>query len=99
MKIDDGGPAFPNPVERSQGDFGTTDAYPGMSLRDYFAAKALVAIVQRYGLSWCTKRSEQCRPIADVADGTPLANIEHSPEAVHAYALADAMLAVRSSTP
>ena len=37
---DDGGPAFPQPVERSQGEFGTTDAYPGMSLRDYFAAQA-----------------------------------------------------------
>jgi len=41
----DGGPAFPNPIERSMRDFGTTDAYPGMSLRDYFAAKAMPGLV------------------------------------------------------
>ena len=36
----DGGPAFPAP-EASQVHFGNPDGYMGLTLRDYFAAKAL----------------------------------------------------------
>lgn len=48
-KIDDGGPAFPVPVE----DLRDMDAFYnhgacGMTLRDYFAAKALQAILSTY---------------------------------------------------
>lgn len=36
-----GGPAFPLHPEVSKSHFDTTDAYVGMTLRDYFAAKAM----------------------------------------------------------
>ena len=39
-----GGPAFPAPELGAQ-DFGQPWAYPGMTLRDYFAAKAMQGIV------------------------------------------------------
>lgn len=38
-------PAFPNPVERSKSEFGTTDAYPGMSLRTWLAGLAMQGIL------------------------------------------------------
>jgi hypothetical protein len=41
---DDGGPAFPAP-ELGRQDYGQPGAYPGMSLRDYFAAKAMQALL------------------------------------------------------
>lgn len=44
---DNGGPAFPAP-ELGFKDFGDTGAYPGMTLRDYFAAKALPAEILRW---------------------------------------------------
>lgn len=42
MNIDDGGPAFP------WGEHGTR--LGGMSLRDYFAAKAMAALIQKVPL-------------------------------------------------
>jgi hypothetical protein len=48
----DGGPAFP--AERREQGPGThtwhSVAYPGMSLRDYFAAKVLAAVADSEGL-------------------------------------------------
>lgn len=44
MSKNTGGPAFPNP-ERSFEEFGTRGWYPGMTLRDYFAAKAMQAML------------------------------------------------------
>ena len=48
-KIDDGGPAFPNPMNRD--DRGTAFpqeyGYGGMSLRDWFAGQAMVGILAR----------------------------------------------------
>lgn len=41
-KINDGGPAFPHDRPAMAGGFGT-----GMTLRDYFAAKAMQAFIQR----------------------------------------------------
>ena len=48
--MDDGGPAFPRP--RSEGNLEVYDAQDGMSLRDYFAAQVLAALVgsQHYAL-------------------------------------------------
>lgn len=43
MAKDDGGPAFPFPVLHG------SDAPKGMTLRDYFAAKAMQGIVSAYG--------------------------------------------------
>ena len=49
-KIDDGGPAFPCP-EASLVHFNYPQAYMGLTIRDYFAAAALQAIItQRHGL-------------------------------------------------
>ena len=42
--IETGGPAFPAPELGAQ-DFGQPWAYPGMTLRDYFAAKAMQGVV------------------------------------------------------
>ena len=39
-KIETGGPAFPAP-DLGEHDFGQRGAYWGMTLRDYFAAKAM----------------------------------------------------------
>lgn len=43
MSKKDGGPAFPAPDLGKQ-DFGQRGAYPGMTLRDYFAAKAMAGV-------------------------------------------------------
>lgn len=42
--IDTSGPAFPSP-DLGEFDFGRRSAYPGMSLRDYFAAKAMQSLI------------------------------------------------------
>jgi hypothetical protein len=46
MSKDDGGPAYPAP-EAAKARFGDSnpDAFLGMSLRDYFAAKAMQAMI------------------------------------------------------
>ena len=46
-KIIDGGPAFPEIRIRGGDNYNTPQKvyYPGMSLRDYFAAKAMQAII------------------------------------------------------
>ncbi len=48
--LDDGGPAFPETEQRFERDGDVIDRYsvskPGMTLRDYFAAKALPAIIE-----------------------------------------------------
>ena len=49
-KIDDGGLAFPaSRREKGDGAFWETVIYPGLSVRDYFAAKAMVALFQGCG--------------------------------------------------
>ena len=53
-----GGPAFPN--SRHVGELTVVDG--GMTLRDYFAAKALQAIIREQGLS----RSESCKTIDSI---------------------------------
>lgn len=45
--LEQGGPAFPNPANEGRG----CDAWDGMTLRDYFAARALQAIVNAAALS------------------------------------------------
>jgi hypothetical protein len=41
MSDRDGGLVFPNPAIGIQ-EFGRIDAYPGLTLRDYFAAHAII---------------------------------------------------------
>ena len=54
----DGGPAFPSPLEWREMDMATgawrtsgvyDNAHDGISARDYFAAKALAGMVAKYG--------------------------------------------------
>lgn len=77
----DGGAAFPSPGIAI--DFATQDqqgAYAGMTLRDYFAAKAMAAITDR-------------SYIDDIQPGRATAALECV--ANIAYAIADAMLKAR----
>lgn len=81
-QIDDGGSAFPNP-EMGQSHFADVCAYPGMSLRDYFAAQAMPVILEQVLLASHYVEMPAGKPI----DGHEVA--------VDAYAVADAMLAAR----
>lgn len=96
MAINDGGPAFPRPVSEDTRN-GTLregneviDAQHGMSLRDYFAAKAMHA-------EFVTTFSDTTPQSAEIF----LKQSEkrgHTPEqhlAFNAYKVADAMLAER----
>jgi hypothetical protein len=75
-----GGPAFP--VNTSNvGNTGACYADSGMSLRDYFAAKALPAIVAAY-----VEANGRCVGTDHI----------HYNCAAHAYRMADAMLAERA---
>ena len=46
-KANDGGPAFPLPSEVGIRHFNDPGAYPGISLRDWFAGKALVTLREK----------------------------------------------------
>ena len=93
MKIDDGGPAFPLPL----GNENIDPKCAGMSLRDWFAGKAMAAIVGTY----ITTR------LSTDADGEERRDSFHYRElcldngvgsveiASDAYSLADAMLRER----
>lgn len=78
MSTKDGGPAFPIPS-----DGRTHGTEIGMSLRDYFAAKAMAAKIQAWGHHTHTDRNEFERCDRHVAE--------------RAYAVADAMLAAREA--
>ncbi len=82
-KIDDGGAAFPDPCGAHNGAF-PPDCAKGMSLRDYFAAAALQAIVNNF----------QPQEVAEIASG--VIRLDATPKA--AYIIADAMLAARKET-
>ena len=45
MTTETGGPAFPHTVEYKGADCGGVVPHGGMTLRDYFAAKALAALI------------------------------------------------------
>ena len=47
-KINDGGPAFPRPAGDFNGSRHGNGAQTGMTLRDYFAAKAMQEMVNEY---------------------------------------------------
>lgn len=82
MTTNDGGGAFPGMTRHDETGYGGGVSYTpegGMSLRDYFAAKAMQAIVAA-----CDK---QC------GDGTR--NLNYHTAARDAYGYADAMLAAR----
>lgn len=83
-KIETGGPAFPNdPTTYTEGR--------GMTLRDYFAAKAMTALITEWGraIHHMEGRDFSGLSIIDNEGGTPTAIAEE------AYAMADAMLGAR----
>ena len=77
-KLPDGGPAMP--VDTA------THVYYGMSLRDYFAAKAMQAAFAGEG-------AQMVADIDERYDGTNWAKVVAS----NAYEMADAMLAARET--
>lgn len=84
-----GGPAFPSKVEPSAQELAygyKTQQFTGMTLRDYFAAKALVALFA------CEANPRVGREVEPYNSGE--AHREYT--AREAYAIADAMLAERA---
>lgn len=77
MSKDNGGPAFPFEVENGDGSF---TFYLGMTLRDYFAAKAMAAMAQ--GITSMDQHGIICNRPSDIAE--------------IAYTYADAMLVERA---
>lgn len=81
--INDGGAAFPNSV---QPDFQYAEA--GMTLRDWFAGQALVAII----------KAEEAVDVDSIKERARIRQRNHRAkfrDAKRAYAIADAMLAAR----
>lgn len=82
----DGGPAFPQPIptepERLDGDM----MFCGMSLRDYFAAKAMRVLLHQGMDCTLTGGALDYASLADFMD-----------VAVDSYAMADAMLKARAA--
>lgn len=78
--MQDGGPAFP--FSFVDGETGARLAVPGMTLRDWFAGQALIAIQSDPGS----------------AHAEPLRTMSFGAQARSAYAMADAMLAARERT-
>lgn len=93
--IDDGGFAFPQPETMQGNPIGCEVANAGgMSLRDYFAAKAIPGLVEGYDF--------EMREISASKERTGFD--DHNPESIRTYAeqlafdayiIADAMLRVR----
>lgn len=96
-KRDTGGPAFPRPasVDPTQGTLPdgdrVIDPQGGMTLRDYFAASAMAAIV--------TNDAFYCRLIDIVERGDCPYDRTQDAMAHAAFQMADAMIAARSEKP
>ena len=78
-KRDDGGPAFP-----------VNNALPGMTLRDYFAAKAMQAELISSGGDYAPEAATTLAEAARRAGRSVARQIAHN-----AYKIADAMLKAR----
>ena len=85
-KVDDGGPAFPTTTFQRVGELEEGVSTGGMTLRDYFAAKAMAKVDfdEMFSKHWTSKEQAEF-------DGD---NIKRSCN--RAYAIADAMLAARN---
>lgn len=89
-KVDDGGPAFPQPETKNGNTVADEHGQGGMSLRDYFAGQALAGLVasdkaSRIADDW--ERRGKPKPAPEVVDAAI---------AQCAYIYADAMLAARA---
>ncbi|CAM2167922.1 conserved hypothetical protein [Burkholderia latens] len=87
-EINDGGPAFPCHTNPRPGTL--NEAPQGMTLRDYFAAKALTGLLAEPISEGVAPSSIHCTPNFDAEGAQPGDRI-----AAAAYALADAMLRAR----
>jgi hypothetical protein len=83
MSTNDGGAAFPRPAEYDQHGQLLNHASHGMTLRDYFAAKALPCAWDAYDRGYWVCDAEDIN--RTVAEG--------------AYQMADAMLKARAKEP
>ena len=103
-KINDGGPAFPG----GDGELAGNPTYyaPGMTLRDYFAAKAMAAIVNSYRTSTTFNEPDSIRPETETQQRTNTVPFDDLLDdsgdgfaeiARQSYAMADAMLAAREA--
>lgn len=81
MSKNNGGPAFPRPLSESSITESFEDAQDGMTLRDYFAAKAMQIMWDAYDKGYCGLNNQDEPNAAIIASG--------------AYAMADAMLSAR----
>ena len=86
MTAPNGGPAFPLATARYENGL-------GMTLRDYFAAKAMQAIVSSESSEW-PFGIDACSLAEDVV-GVGNASVDFE-AAICAYTIADAMLAARA---
>ncbi len=96
----DNPPAFPNP-EMSRAHFNTADAYPGMSLRDYFASKETLAEWNSSDVVPSTKMCEKLagEPMPEYGWGGDIIAMlkwEAKWRAALKYLRADAMLSARA---
>ncbi len=80
--IEDGGPAFPGQVDHGAAGI---ESFVGMTLRDYFAAKAMSAVI--------TNRLEEARTSGNTYKNPTLSEII----AEDCYIVADAMLKARGN--
>lgn len=87
----DGGPAFPSLIERE------ALSNHGMSLRDYFAAKALTGIfASNSHRSVASAIESDCMREGILTTPTDIGHFAEQRIAAMAYAMADAMLAERA---
>lgn len=87
--INDGGPAFPSPADRtSEGVIASHQEF-GMTLRDYFAAKAMAALI-------CEPPWNEGSNAIVTSLVTTTGNAAHR-FSIAAYVIADAMLAARGA--
>ncbi|NLZ11092.1 MAG: hypothetical protein GX086_07150 [Alcaligenaceae bacterium] len=94
MKHNDGGPAFPDPGRGQSAKQRDLIGNPGMSLRDYFAAKAMQGLLSKHGAyeedararSLCSKIESRSRE-----DSLPANEV-----AAYSYCIADAMIIARA---
>lgn len=78
---DDGGPAFP----QNDATVNRVNNHDGMSLRDYFAAKAMQGLVVNEGDAWLVEQVGRDSPVEKRVQAIATAS----------FILADAMLAAR----
>lgn len=85
--IKHGGPAFPGPYVNETGGIECVAKQGGMSLRDYFAAKAMQSLMMMPG------ELSKCMKLANTPEGESVKSIT-----LIAYYMADAMLKAREKS-